>query len=839
MLHRVVRPDPPPELEALMDDHVEFIGSLGLKGSRAKQDEAAAQRRILRGATPDQLRAAGAAAMLKGAIRWGSTSEAVVRFIARKDLPWTVEDAEWLLGRTVRLCDASDRFTPGAGIYSEEDFRLTLAVAGRFAGHPGFRPDVEHLVARLEDSSNLSPQMLRRIRVPLQSLLVAPEDAVVPASLQHDADGYAPSAREVLRRHDADTARAVAAHLEAFGDAVRPTTGWRRTARVLAAEQPQAVPLARELVALAVSAPDVREVFSGYATRHLLVDESLRIARGALWMLSEAAPDADAVPLVREAALRGGIGVGGSGGNSLCQGLATSAVAALGSMAGSDPAGVVAALGQIRDRVPNKTVRKGIDAALEEAADRAGLSRGELVERSVPTLGLDADGRAEVALGDRTALLQLTGDATPKLEIRWRDAADKVTTTVPAAVKETHGEGLADLRKTAAEAKKLAALQRRRVEDLLALGRAWTAQDWAELYVGHPIVGWTARGLVWTASCDGQPDVSGLPERDDTGDAWRLRSHDGTANEVTRDARLRLWHPLEADRDEVQRWRAHLLDTSTRQPFKQAFREVYRLTPAEEQTDTYSNRFAGHVLRYPQAGALMRARDWNAKHLGFWDEGYNGDAVKTFTDTAWRAHFYYDLIEGEEGPYAVATLCSSDQVRFETREGEGPRATWTTRRLRDVPPLLLSEVMRDVDLFVGVTSVAADPTWSDQGTERTRAYWDAMSFGALGESAEIRREALERLLPRTRLAGRARIDGRFLVVDGSRRTYKIHLGSGNILMSPDDRYLCIVTDRSAKTSKVYLPFEEGGGMLSVILSKAFLLADDARITDPTILSQLR
>jgi len=37
---------------------------------------------------------------------------------------------------------------------------------------------------------------------------------------------------------------------------------------------------------------------------------------------------------------------------------------------------------------------------------------------------------------------------------------------------------------------------------------------------------------------------------------------------------------------------------------------------------------------------------------------------------------------------------------------------------------------------------------------------------------------------------------------------------------------------------VFFPFE-GDGTLSVILSKAFLLADDARITDTSITSQLK
>jgi hypothetical protein len=45
--------------------------------------------------------------------------------------------------------------------------------------------------------------------------------------------------------------------------------------------------------------------------------------------------------------------------------------------------------------------------------------------------------------------------------------------------------------------------------------------------------------------------------------------------------------------------------------------------------------------------------------------------------------------------------------------------------------------------------------------------------------------------------------------------------------------------RGGKGPKLYLPFEEDGGMLSVILSKAFLLANDSAITDGSITAQIR
>ena len=97
-------------------------------------------------------------------------------------------------------------------------------------------------------------------------------------------------------------------------------------------------------------------------------------------------------------------------------------------------------------------------------------------------------------------------------------------------------------------------------------------------------------------------------------------------------------------------------------------------------------------------------------------------------------------------------------------------------------------------------------------------------------------------MPRLAIADRCTLEGRFLQVEGALHTYRIHLGSGNILRSPNDRYVCVVpkstvADGNGTTQTGYLPYE-GDRMLAVILSKAMLLAKDTEITDPTIVSQL-
>jgi hypothetical protein len=141
---------------------------------------------------------------------------------------------------------------------------------------------------------------------------------------------------------------------------------------------------------------------------------------------------------------------------------------------------------------------------------------------------------------------------------------------------------------------------------------------------------------------------------------------------------------------------------------------------------------------------------------------------------------------------------------------------------------------------VGVASVGNDPNWSDGGPHgRHVAYWQSYSFGELSVSAQTRRQVLELLLPRLKIAACSHLTDRFLVVQGQLRTYKIHLGSGNILMEPNDQYLCIVPGRNPQVpGKIFLPFE-GDQTLAIILSKAFLLAEDTKIKDATITRQIK
>jgi hypothetical protein len=563
--------------------------------------------------------------------------------------------------------------------------------------------------------------------------------------------------------------------------------------------------------------------------------------RGLLWTLAFTPPrpeTARALARLVQVALKKVPGVGPRNPKT-----ANAAVHALSRI---DHEEALAQIARLATAVTFKGTLKEINGALDARAAALGLSREEVEELAVPAYGLTEVGRRAETLGDASVELVVTGSHAV---LNWRNAAGKAVKAPPASVRRDHPEELKELKAAVKDVDKMLTAQAERIDRQFLLARTWRAADWRARYLDHPLVGTLARRLIWL--------VDGTPAAFVDGE---LRAVDDSVLTPGDEAVVELWHPVGRPVDEVLAWRGRLESHGVTQPFKQAHREVYLLTAAEENTRVYSNRFAAHVLRQHQFHALTAARGWKNRLRLMVDDSYP-PATRELARWGLRAEFW---IEGIGDDYGEDTTESgsylrvvTDQVRFyplaapenSAHANGGGYEQWVRQDqeptapvpLERVPPLVLSEVMRDVDLFVGVGSVGNDPTWQDGGPRgRFREYWASYSFGELNATAQTRRETLERLLPRLAVGKHASLDGRFLRVRGQLRTYKIHLGSGNILMEPNDQYLCIVPKAgdTALGGDVFLPFE-GDRVLAVILSKALLLAKDTAIADPTITRQIR
>ena len=569
---------------------------------------------------------------------------------------------------------------------------------------------------------------------------------------------------------------------------------------------------------------------------NLLDDTNGDVLKGLAWLCAgaEDKDTARALADLARSAYRKAPGVG-----PRCPRVGNACVWALGQMAGREGIGQLALL---QVRVKFKPAQKSIEKALTTAAEREGLPRDEINELAVPTYGLTEVGMRGEQLGSFTAVLQVTG--TTSVTLVWRKPDGKTQKSVPKLVKTEYAAQLADLKQAVKDIRKMLPAQRDRIENLYLARKMWSYPTWRERYLDHPLIGTLARRIIWFFQNDTNQAAA----------MWhdgQLVTHEGRPiSWLDDDTQVSLWHPIDQSTATIQAWRAWLEKRQIQQPFKQAHREIYRLTDAERQTQVYSNRFAAHIIRQHPFHALCETRGWNDCLYMMMDEDDRQPAERKMPAWNLLAEFWADGIgeqygvdTNESGAYLYLT---TDQVRFYTLPTVENNATSseTPLSLAEIPPLVFSEILRDVDLFVGVCSVGNDPNWSDGGPGgHYRDYWQDYSFSeTLSEIAKIRRQVLEGLVPKLKIADKCHLDGRYLIVQGGWHTYKIHLGSGNILMSPDDQYLCIVPARGAAqkgaAGQVFLPFE-GDRMLGLILSKAFLLANDTQITDRSILRQIK
>ena len=491
----------------------------------------------------------------------------------------------------------------------------------------------------------------------------------------------------------------------------------------------------------------------------------------------------------------------------------------------------VSQLSRVAVGVKHASTRNSVNKALDRAAKKAGLSRQDLEEMAVPAYGFTEIGLRREKVGEFHAELSTDGST---VALVFRDDSGKARKSVPVAVKRDFPEDLSRLRREVKELRSLLPSLRARLERMFLTERELTVKTWEERYAHHPLLATLVRRLLWRLQPDPDAEPTIMTFRES---GWV--DFEGRPVETPPDATLRLWHPLDSPAEAVKAWREQLEESGLIQPFKQAHREIYVLTDAERRTETYSNRFAAHVIRQHLFLNLCRERGWKASYLGQYDAD-NEVPHRFYAEVGLRAEFWVDPAALDATSDAgVFLYLTTDQVRLSAIDPEGGRPQLLP--LEEVPPKAFSEILRDVDLFVAVTSVGNDPNWSDGGPNGIyRDYWVDAAFGELGETAKTRKQALERLVPRLKIADKCRITDRFLEVDGSFRTYRIHLGSSNIQMMPDHQYLCIVQERkpTGAAAKVHLPFE-GDSILSLILSKAFLLADDHKIKDRSILHQIQ
>ncbi len=507
-------------------------------------------------------------------------------------------------------------------------------------------------------------------------------------------------------------------------------------------------------------------------------ESDVAFAKGAAWMLA-AWPDDEVVDVLEGVAQSMLVKIASEhyGPRYRSLAVANACVWALGQI-GSVRA--VTALGRIKRAVRDERLAALIDKAMTEAAEVAGLPVADLEELATLTCGLEEPGRVERVLGDYVITLAVEAG---RARLSFATVAGKALKSQPAALKgdEAATEEIKALKQAAAEIDKTLPLLKQRLEDSYLSGRVWSWDDWRSRWLDHPLAGALSRRLVWR-----------LEDADRTRQvAWDgevLRDRHGVVVDEVPEAIVRLWHPLMSQDDEIAFWRGFLMERRIVQPFAQAHRQLYPLTPAERETEFYSNRFAAHILRQHQYMTLAKSRGWSARHRISADTPNDDPTYKLLPAHGLYAQWWIASPQDDEPPVTESQAfiyVHSDRVVFGRLTETGHRANEVA--LETVDPLVFSEIMREVDLCVAVASIGNDPTWVDGGRDaaapndwrrRANDYWAAHANAPPDVGSKARAEVLAQILPSLAFADRFSLDGQALRVQGKLSAYRHPPGLG-------------------------------------------------------------
>ncbi|GHU05213.1 hypothetical protein FACS1894158_07340 [Betaproteobacteria bacterium] len=316
----------------------------------------------------------------------------------------------------------------------------------------------------------------------------------------------------------------------------------------------------------------------------------------------------------------------------------------------------------------------------------------------------------------------------------------------------------------------------------------------------HPVVAPLLQKLLFVSvDKDGQPQHSGA-----------FRELKEKVKGLKKDTPLRIAHPH--DLFTLGVWldcQRYAFEHKLIQPFKQIFRELYLINADEKEEKTASRRYAGHQVQPKKTVALLKGRGWTVDY----EEGLQRVYYReNFYATVYAAADWFSPADTEAPTLEIVQFFS--RRRTSGSDAESGKALDLNR----IPPVIFSEVMRDLDLVVSVAHVGGvDPEASHSTIEMRAA---------------IVRELLALLH-----VGNVTVEDRHARIKGSLGEYTVHLGSAqahkmgrgavNILAVP-----------SQHRGRVFLPFADEDPRTAEVMSKILMLADDKSIKDPAILGQI-
>jgi hypothetical protein len=197
-----------------------------------------------------------------------------------------------------------------------------------------------------------------------------------------------------------------------------------------------------------------------------------------------------------------------------------------------------------------------------------------------------------------------------------------------------------------------------------------------------------------------------------------------------------------------------------------------------------SARFAGHHADPFRLLKVAEIRQWQVQNRTALDELHSPflDLPEWNLRACWKSTPMQS--EYPDGAWHPPNMANVEFLQLDTM---------APLPLVDVPELVYSEVMREVECFFlqYATTGNFECYYHERGDRQMTEYWRRVAFGPLTQQGQTRKQLLQRLLPHSKLASCCEIQDEFLRVRGPQHEYRIHLSSGKVQLGPQWKVMMV------------------------------------------------
>jgi hypothetical protein len=481
--------------------------------------------------------------------------------------------------------------------------------------------------------------------------------------------------------------------------------------------------------------------------------------------------------------------------------------------------GAFGMLNLMRNKSKYSRFVKAIDKYIDKFKESSDLPEEAIADRAIPRFGFHESEKILKVSDQISAVFRFNkGKLTKKWIVNEKEMS-KAPKELLAAFPNEEKEINAEFKRINTIFKDL----RHRIRSYWLLDRKWTYEDWKAFIYEHPLIHPLIQGMIWQNESQ---ETSFIIQED------ALLQADAKIHKAKEEDIISLWHPIIDSEENIQTWQDYILQTKLVQPFRQVFREHYPFSATEIQMEK-SPRFAHHFMLVNKLMAIANGAGWRFtyEHEGqSWPRRY----LKTMDLTV---HLQCDY---DRSDFAIPSKDLYFTKGNTTKIAYTSVSAFEVIPFSEVPLKTLSELCRDIDLFIATSSIANDPELSIR-SENYQHYRDDFHRGKFSDnaSAKVRKRILTQLIPILKLDG-AQFEGNYLVVSGTLNDYRINLGSGFAQIKGSQKHINLLPDIAPmkKNRKIHVPIQDDE-TLYIILAKALFLQKDDQVTDEKLLAVLK